>query len=186
MELGLVLGTSLRVLSNRFGVSVDALHNHRHKHLTPAQRAAYLSALKPCEVDLEHLQRSESEGLLASLVGQRARLQQLVEMAMEQGSVHSCISAERAITSNLELVAKLLGQLIQHHEVRHTSLLVSPDYIRLRQAIVEALQPYPNAVKAVSRALHLLETEAAKDITTNAKKRPLLIDAKSFEEAVTC
>ncbi len=48
-----------------------------------------------------------------------------------------------AITSNLELVGKLLGTLVQRHDVRHTSILVSPDYLRLRSALIEAMRPYP-------------------------------------------
>jgi hypothetical protein len=105
--------------------------------------------VKPSGVDLEQLSRQESEGLLGALVGQRARLQQLVELSMELGNTAHAISAERAITSNLELVGKLLGQLVQHHQVTHTNILISADYIRLRQAIVSALRPFPEAAKAV-------------------------------------
>lgn len=94
---------------------------------------------------------------------------------MDQGSIHGCIQAERAVTSNLELVAKLLGQLITHHEVRHTSILVSTDYIRLRQTIINALQPYPDAARAVGAALAALETEAASDIAE--RKTPLVLEA---------
>jgi len=89
-----------------------ALHNHRHNHLSPAQTAAYLAAYKPSEVDLEALSRSESEGLLGALVGQRARLQELVGLTMEAGEYGQSISAERAITTNIEVVGKLLGQLV--------------------------------------------------------------------------
>jgi hypothetical protein len=182
VEVGLVLGTSLRTLSQRFGLSVDSIFNHKHNHLTPQQRAAILAAVKPSEVDLEELERLESQGLLGALIGQRARLQQIVEMAMELSDLGRCISAERAITENLSLVAKLLGQLVTHHEVRHTSLLISPDYIRLRQAIVQALMAFPDAARAVSAALHRLESEAAKDITENAKRgKPLLIDSRPLE-----
>jgi hypothetical protein len=119
---------------------------------------------------------------LGALVGQRARLQQVLEMAMAEGSVHGCVTTERAITSNLELVAKLLGQLIQHHEVRHTSLLISPDYIKLRHAIISALKPHPEAAAAVSQALHRLESEAGEAITNAARNgRPPIIDARPLE-----
>ena len=175
--MGLVLGTPLRVLASRFNASITALHNHRHHHLTPAQKAAYLAATKPSEVDLEQLERSESEGLLGALVGQRARLQQVVELCLEIGDLGRCVSAERAITENLNLVAKLLGQFVQHHEVRHTSLLITADYIRLRQAIVAALRPFPEAAKAVGTALAQLETEAAETISQS--KKPLLLEASS-------
>jgi len=147
-----------------------------YRHGRPPQaRAAILTALRPSEVDLEALQRSESEGILAQLVAQRARLQQHGEIALEQGDVRAAVAVEGAITSNLTLVAKLLGQLVQHHEVRSTSILISADYIALRSAIVRALEPYPEAARAVGRALAELETAAAKDITA---KPPFVIEHK--------
>jgi L-serine deaminase len=88
--------------------------------------------------------------------------------------VRACVSVEVAITANLGLVAKLLGQLVQVHEVRKTSILISADYLALRAALVRALRPYPDAARAVGAALHELETAAAKDITE--AKRPLVIE----------
>ena len=157
-----------RVLAKRFGVSVAALHRHAQA------RAAILAAQKPSAVDLEALQRSESEGLLAQLVTQRARLQQQGELALELGDVKAAVAVENAITGNLTLVSRLLGQLVQVHEVRKTSILISADYLALRAAIVRALRPYPEAARAVGAALHELELEAAKDITE--AKRPLVIE----------
>jgi hypothetical protein len=91
--------------------------------------------------------------LLAELVRQRARLQSFSEMALDLGDVKAAVSVENSITANLTLVAKLLGQLVQHHEVRSTSILVSPDYLALRHTIVRALQPFPEAARAVGAAL---------------------------------
>ena len=125
IEIGLVHRVPLRVLAQRFQCSPDALHRHRHKHLTPAMAAAILAARQPSEVDLEALQRGEAEGLLAQLVTQRARLQQQSDLALELGNASGAVAAERAITSNLELVAKLLGSIVQHHSTTHTSILKS-------------------------------------------------------------
>ncbi len=174
IEIGLVHHVPMRVLAARFEVSLDAVWRHRHNHLTPQVAAAIRAARKPSEIDLEALQRNESEGLLAQLVAQRARLQQHSDLALELADVVHAIAAERAITSNLELVSRLLGQLVQRHDVRHRSILVLPDYLRLRQALIEALRPFPDAARAVGRALHTIEAEAA---TENAK-RPLVIEAR--------
>ena len=106
---------------------------------TLRQAAALLAAQKPSEIDLEALEASESEGLLAQLVAQRARLQSFAEMAAELGDVKAAVAVERTVQGNLELVAKLLGQLVQRHEVRSTSILVSHDYIELRSVLVKAL-----------------------------------------------
>jgi hypothetical protein len=180
IEVGLAHGIAHNALARRYGVSADAVGRHAVKHLSPALRAAILTAQKPSSIDLDALQASESEGLLNQLVHQRARLQQHVEMAVEFGDIKAAIGAESAITSNLALVGKLLGMIVQRHDVRSTSLLISADYLAVRQALVTALRPYPDAARAVGAALHKLESDAAADIThraTTAGKAPVMIDA---------
>ena len=183
-----MLGISVSKLGERFSVSRDAVYHHGRFHLTPTQRAAYLTAVHPTAIDLEALAKNEGENLIANLVASRARLQQVIELALELGDLGKCIAAERAVLENLGLLAKLLGQLVTVHEVHHQhSLLVHPDYLELRTVIVEALRQYPEAAKAVSVALHAMETKAAEKITADAKKgKPLLIDAKPLEEAAAC
>jgi hypothetical protein len=162
----------------RFGLSKDAIHRHAANHLTPPMRAAILAAQKPSAIDLDVLRTSESEGLLAQLVVQRARLLQLGDMALDLGDVKAAVAVEGQINANVTLVAKLLGQLVQHHSVSNTNLLISPDYVRLRSALVDALRPYPDAARAVGAALHRLESDAAQGITAAANKgrAPVLIE----------
>jgi hypothetical protein len=178
IEIGLAHGIAHNALARRFNISADAVGRHATNHVTPAMRAAILSAQKPTEIDLEALQASEQEGLLSQLVHQRARLQQHAEMAVEYGDVKAAISAEGAITSNLALVGKLLGMIVQRHDVRSTSLLISADYLTMRQALVNALRPFPEAARAVGAALHKLESDAAAAITQRAGKPPVLIEAR--------
>lgn len=179
IEIGLVHHVSQRVLARRFQCSEDAVQRHRHKHLSPQVRAAILTAQRPSVVDLESLQRSEGEGILGALVVQRARLQQHAELAMELGDVRAAVAVENSITGNLTLVAKLLGQLVQHVEVTRTSVLVSPDWLRIRQALLTAARPYPEALRAISAALYELEAAAAHDITE--RKLPLVIEAVAMQ-----
>jgi hypothetical protein len=176
IELGVTHGVSAAVLAQRFAVSKFAILRHAKAHLSPAQRAAYLSAQKPTAIDLEKLRITESEGLLHALVGQRARLHQYAEVSASLGDIKGAIAAENAIQGNLSLVGKLLGTLVQRHDVRHTNLLISPDYLRLRQALVQALRPFPDAARAVGAALYALESDAAKEITAAAKPAPVLIE----------
>lgn len=179
IEIGLTHRVPMRALAIRFECSPDALQRHRQKHLTPQMMAAILAAQKPSEVDLEALQRSESEGILAQLVTQRARLQQHSDLALELGDAGGAVAAERAIISNLELVAKLLGSIVQRHEVTRTSILISADYLQLRQSLIAALRPYPEAARAVGAALHGIEVDAAKDITE--RKQPLVLQAEAVQ-----
>lgn len=176
IELAIVHRVPGRVIAARFGVSKDSVYRHAHSHLSPVQRAALLAAQRPTAVDLDALRTSESEGLLSQLVAQRARLQQTAELSLELGDVRGAVSAESAITANLALVGKLLGQLVQIHDVRHTNLLISPDYLELRRTLIAALRPFPEAARAVSSALHRLETEAAAEMAKPVREAPVVLE----------
>ncbi|MDA9401738.1 hypothetical protein [Bradyrhizobium sp. CCBAU 45389] len=178
IEIGLAHGIAHNALARRFNVSADAVGRHAANHVSPAMRAAILTAQKPTEIDLDALQASEQEGLLSQLVHQRARLQQHVATAIDFGDIKAAISAEGAITANLALVGKLLGMIVQRHDVRSTSLLISADYLAMRHALVSALRPFPEAARAVGAVLHRLETDAAAEITQRAGKPPLVIETK--------
>jgi hypothetical protein len=175
IEIGLTHQVPARVLALRFKLGKDAILRHAKNHLTPTQRAAILNAQKPSQIDLDALRVSESEGLLANARAQRAQLQQLAELASELGDVRAAVAAQQAITGNLTFIAKLLGQLVNVHDVRHTSILLSPDYLRLRAVLLQALRPYPEAARAVGSALHALESDAATAIEA-AGKTPLVIE----------
>jgi hypothetical protein len=64
------------------------------------------------------------------------------EMAFEAGELHAATAVERAITSSLELTGRLLGQLVTHHQVTHTSILLSSDYIAV-PALVHGPEGWP-------------------------------------------
>ena len=105
IEVALTYKAPMRVIARRFEVSPHALWRHSKAHLTAAMRAAILTASKPTAVDLEALRTSEAEGLLGSLLAQRARLQQHIEAALEASSVHVAVAAEARITESLRLTA---------------------------------------------------------------------------------
>jgi len=172
----LIFGTPVLVLSRRFNIGTKSLHNHRHKHLTPQLKAAILMARKPEEIDLEALARTEGESVISNLTVQRARLMRLAEMATDQGFTHQAIAAERAVTENLKLMSQLLGQLVQHHKITKTSILISSDYLNLRQVILQALKRFPDAAQAVANELAKLEAEAEAEIMGG---KPLLLEASS-------
>ena len=175
IEIALTYGSSYGDVSRRFGCSPDAAARHARNHLTPQMRAAILYARKPQEIDLESLERSESEGLLSALIAHRARHAQYIDKCLEVGDIARAINADRGTLANLELSAKLLGQLTVRHEVTRTSILVSADYLTLRQTIIGALRRHPAALKDVSDALSKIETAAAADIK---ERPPLLIEAR--------
>jgi hypothetical protein len=98
-------------------------------------------------------------------------------MALELGNVSAAVAAERAILANLELRGKLNGQFVQRHEVTRLSVLLSPDWGRIRQVFSNTFAQFPEAKPAslaFAAALHAMETDAAKEITE--RKTPLVLE----------
>jgi hypothetical protein len=58
------------------------------------------------------------------------------------------------LQSNLELLAKLLGELDDRPQI---NLLVAPEWHKVRAALLEALLPFPDARTAVATRLKALE-----------------------------
>jgi hypothetical protein len=117
--------------------------------------------------------------LLSAFVSQRARLLVDAERAREYGDIRSTVAAERAYLSNLETVAKMVGQLSINHNVRHSGsieILTSPDWLRIVDAIRAALRDFPQALVCVAAALHGLELEAAASVTVAVPPAPLTIE----------
>jgi hypothetical protein len=55
----------------------------------------------------------------------------------------------------------IVGQLNTVHDVRHASILVGPDHLRLRESNVAAFRPHPEGACVVGSALHALEARPA-------------------------
>lgn len=164
IEVALINHVPLRTIGARFSLTKDVVSRHGRLHMTAAGRAALLTNQRPSAIDLEKLERAESEGLLSNTVAQRARLLQLIDKSLQLGDTRAANGLERTYVANLELTGKLLGQLVQRHEVRSTSILVSADYLQLRHTVLSALAPFPEARRAVAVALHALEEQAKQEI----------------------
>ena len=178
IDIGLVCQVPRATLAERFDLSEDCLARHSANHLSPVARAAILTQLRPSEIDLEQLQRSESESILAGLIHQRARLSVMAEQAMQADLPGIAVRCESAILSNLELVSRLLGQITTHHTVTHAALLLHPDYLRLRAILVEELRGHPELAARVASRIAALENDAASAITAKTSKTPLMIEAQ--------
>jgi hypothetical protein len=181
IDLALVARVPCSVIGRRFEVSNDSVERHAKAHLSAVQRAALATALRPSAIDLDQLRETEGSSLLGQLVAQRATLQTYGQAAFEAGQFQAAISAERAVTNNLDLLSRVLGLIISKHEIKSTALLVSPDYLELRHALIEALRPYPEAARAVGIALGRLEDQAAAEITAKANGNGKLIEHRPEE-----
>lgn len=164
IEIAVTYGQSLRSVAEQFDVAYDSLQRHAKRHLSPAMKAAILTASKPSEVDVQALTEREAAGLLANLVAMRARLAAHAQACAAIGDHRGAVNAERVTLADLELTAKLVGQLISRSEVVHTHLTLMPSYLKLRQALVAALRPYPEIAAKVAAALAEIESEDATSI----------------------
>ena len=159
IDVALVEGRSKTAMAVRFGVSIHSLWRHFYNHLPPAVRAAILTTKKDYSAtNLEELRVNESEGLLANAVEVRRRLYVNAEAAEQAGDFRAATQSYSKILDALNLVGKLLNQFAGHHAQQVNQLVVSPDYLRLRAALIQALAPFPEARVAVAKVLRELET----------------------------
>jgi hypothetical protein len=167
IDLALARGVSVTALSRRYKISTDSLYRHSSNHLSPVLRAKLIAGPE-LDVDLDRLKETESQSLLANLVGLRHRLFAALDAAEEYGDGNMLTRVASALHANLELTGKLLGDL-GVGGTTNINVLIQPQYIEMRVALVQALQGFPEARQAVAQALHQLESKAAADITNQKR-----------------
>jgi hypothetical protein len=131
-------------VSSLFGVSESAVRRHKSNHLP----AKLVMAQQAEEV-------AQADDLLDQVRDLHARTLAILEAAEGSSQHRTALSAIREARSNLELLAKLLGELDERPTV---NILISPT---AQTAIITALGPYPEARLAVADALKGLEEGAA-------------------------
>jgi hypothetical protein len=96
----LIDGGTYRAIAQEFGLSLDAVRRHRLDHLTKALvKAAEARPIARAETLLDRLE---------ALINDCRRIG---ESALEAGKHGPAVQALKAVTSNLELIARLTGQL---------------------------------------------------------------------------
>jgi len=178
LEVMLANAVPAAVIGAKFQVDEQAVRRHAKNHVTTAMRAAILTASAPGDADLDKLRTSESEGLIARIMHLRAKIQTYQDAAYAAGDL---VALDRLIgreLDNEEFSAKILGMLIQRYDVQTKSYVVSADYQRTRQVIINALRPHPEAARAVVAALRAVEADVATDVLRAAGRAPVMIEAK--------
>jgi hypothetical protein len=139
IDEALVGGVAFPALVAKYRVSKDSLSRHRANHLP----AKLVMAEKAAEV-------AEADTLLDQVKNLQGRAYAILDKAEEAGELRTALSAIREARGNLELLAKLLGELDERPVV---NLNVSPEWLELRAVIVTALEPHSEALGAVVGAL---------------------------------
>lgn len=139
IDEAIVNGVSIREIVERYQVSRGSVYRHKNKHLPKAIVKAK---------ELEEIAKADS------LLEQAKDLQVRTLAILERHEGKDDVLALRAIRearNNLDLIGRVLGELDNSPKV--AVLVNNPDWAMVRSAIVEALEPYPEARGAVISAL---------------------------------
>ncbi len=139
VDKALAGGASNRSVASLYDVSEASVRRHKGNHLP----ARLVLAEKAAEV-------AEADDLLEQVRGLQARALSILDRAEESGELRTALGAIREARGNLELLAKLLGELDDRPQI---NVLVSPEWLELRTVVIGALEPYPDARGSVLRAL---------------------------------
>jgi hypothetical protein len=139
IDRALVGSVSNRSVASIYDVSEAAVRRHKANHLP----AKLVMAEQATEV-------VEANNLLDQVGDLQRRALAILDKAEETGELRTALSAIKEARGNLELLAKLLGELDERPVV---NLNISPEWLELRAVIVGALEPHPEALSAVVGAL---------------------------------
>ena len=185
IEFDLARGVPVRAVAKKYGVDCTPCYRLRKK-LPPQLKAAHMGARLKAGADLEKLRLDESEALLQNIATQRARLLLMQDSAMDAGDHNTAALLAGRILQSIELAGKYLGEFAQHQIRTTVSVLISPEYLEFRAALMRALAPFPEARRAVAVALHAIEAKsAAADPAPNTRhvlQLPALIEGTAQHE----
>ena len=142
----LVAGDPFRFVSERFDVSLAALHRHKTDHLP-----AVLSSATTAQ-DAVH-----GDDLLAQLKGLATDAHRIKDKAEEAGDFRTALAGIRELVRIVEVLAELRSELDRRPVV---NLWVSPEWQTVRTVLLTALLGYPEARAAVAEQLMQLEAGA--------------------------
>jgi hypothetical protein len=183
IERGLAIGTPIRQLAKKHGLSIDTLYRYRSQ-LPAGLKAKHLAQKLKGNVDLEKLRIDESEGILTNLAAQRARLLLVQDAALESGDRREVAYIADVIHRNVKLTGVYLGEFARHQVNTSINVLISSEYLEFRAGLMKALAPFSAARKAVADALHAMEAKAAATPSPKAElPSPPMIDGVAEEVA---
>lgn len=110
IDEALVEGVAFPALAAKYGVSKDALSRHKAKHL-PAKLVMARAAEDVAQAD----------SLLDQVRDLQARAHRILDKAEGAGDLRTALGAIREVRGNLELLARLLGELNEQPWLTSTS-----------------------------------------------------------------
>lgn len=136
---------SVAWIARRHKLTTAALRRHKANHLTPAVK----------RVAIEQRREDSAGGIMPRIERLAAQLHRILDRAEERGSIVGAAAVAREIRQGLETIGRVTGELNDRAQISVATIDVfhDRDYINVRTAIIEALEPYPEARLAVGEAL---------------------------------
>ena len=145
IDAALVAGEAFRNIAERTGTSATALVRHKGDHI-PARLAK-----------AEAAEATQADDLLGQLLALNRETMTILHEARGSGDNELALRAIARAERQVELQAKLLGEL---REGTTVNVLISPQWHELRAVIVNALVSFPEAKRDVIEALGKLHVSA--------------------------
>lgn len=146
IDEALVSGTPYRDIAGRTGLTTSALSRHRSDHISAALQSVVVE--RDADAAASLLDRVED------LIG---RTERILSASEESGKVAQALGAVRELRALLELLGKASGELKPDGLIQVLNVQTSPEWLQIRQVLLAALAPHPEARVAVAGALAELE-----------------------------
>jgi hypothetical protein len=135
----LLCSGSYRDIARQFGLSKDSLARHKESHIPE---------LLSKSNDINEIVNADS--LLKSIQEEAETVRSLRDQAIKRGDVELALKAVDRALKCVDLCAKVRG-IIQEQPTINITL--NAEWIALRTTIIQALEPFPEARRAVVDAL---------------------------------
>ena len=132
---------SLRKIAERFNVGETALHRHKHQCIEIAKFN-----------EVKDKQREIAGKLLGEAREYQEMARQLLEQSIEESDRRSALGALKELRGYIELLGKFVGEI---HQGDSVTIINNPQWIELKGVVLTALEPYPEARRAVAHSLAL-------------------------------
>ena len=125
-----------RTLAKAYGVTAAALQ--RHQQHIPAQLVRAQEAREIASADV----------LMGRVADLNTKAEDVYKRALKADNLNAAIAAVRELRGITELYAKITGELSTVNNI-----IIAPEWVSLRSALLMALEPYHEARKAVLKAV---------------------------------
>jgi hypothetical protein len=142
IDRALVAGEPQRALASRYGISRSAVQRHARRHVPEKLRRAR-----------EGREVAEADALADQVRQLLSAATEVLVRARDTDDQRVMLAAVREARGTVETLARLTGVVGGGGTTVHVSAAVEVNLTEVRQVVLGALQPFPDAREAVALAL---------------------------------